>query len=151
MRITTGLTMFYNTDSPKRGSSDIENVCTMYNGKHCILQVLLHYSIYSHLFVQHHLVACTVGRFVGPDLTRRSDVAKQMLCRTTPTTNKSSLEQRAKCNGRIIDSRIQAGSICHSLGFEAICTVYSATLATYARTVEPEPLPSVALADYSGE
>ena len=63
--VAIGLTMLYDTDSPKRGSSDIENVL-------CIVQWAVLYtasttglSFYSHYFVD--LVACTIDRFVGPD------------------------------------------------------------------------------------
>jgi hypothetical protein len=110
----------------------------MYSGQHSILQPL-DYFIYSHYFVQYHLVACTVGRFVGPDSEVRPRQTRCYVVRRQPA-NRHSLEQPAKCNGQIIDSKIQASSI---YGIQS--HMYS-TFGDSGVHVEPNTFPFVALA-----
>jgi hypothetical protein len=124
MGITMDLMMLYNTDSPKRGSSDIENVMynvTLYTTSTTGLFYL------SGLFCATRSSGCTVGWFVGPDSEVRP---RQTRCYVEQgqLTSRNSLGQPAKCNGGIIDSKIQYGSIYHDWWYSK-SYVHSATLA----------------------
>ena len=130
--------MLYNIDSPKRGSSDVENV--LYNVQWAALYTTSTTGLFYLFTLFCAIPSSGVHRQpVRPDSEVRLPQTRSYVIRCQPTT-RHSMEQPAKCNNRIIDSKIQASSI---YGIQS--HMYS-TFGDSGVHVQPNSFPFVALA-----